>query len=90
MGAVGQAHGCRGARHFLHRHDVREVPQARSSMAFRHGHPEQAQLAELLPHVGRELVLRVDFGRSRRQLRIAHALHGIAQGVEFLGEVGIE
>ena len=90
MRAVGQADRGRGARDFLHRDDVGEVAQARAAVGFGNRHAEQAQLAELLPHVGGEFVLRVDLGRARRQLRIAHALHGIAQGVEFLGEVGIE
>jgi hypothetical protein len=79
-----------GARDFLHRHHVGEISQARAAVRIRHRHAQEAQLAQLSPHVRRERVLRVDLGGARRQLRVAHALHRVSKRVEFLVEVGIE
>src|SRR5438045_1991650 len=69
---------------------MREVTQAGAAVAFGDGHAEQSELAELLPHVGGKLVRAVDLGGARCELGVAHALHRVAQSVEFLGEVGIE
>src|SRR5256886_7519033 len=46
MRAVGEAHGPRGARDFLHDDDVRQIAELRAAEALRHGDAEQPLLAQ--------------------------------------------
>jgi hypothetical protein len=46
----------------------------------------QAQRAELLPQIGRELVVAVDVGGARRDLLGREALHAVAQHVDGFAE----
>ena len=79
MGAVGQADRGRGARDFLHRHDVGQVAHVGAAVFFADGDAEHAQLAHLAPQVHRELVAAVDLGRARGDLGGGELLHGFAQ-----------
>src|SRR5258706_3914262 len=90
MRAIGQAHRGRGARHFFHRHGMRQVAHAGAAVLFGHRNAEQAEVTQLFPHVHRKGVVMVDLRGARRQLRIAHAFDGIAQGVGIVGDMGIE
>src|SRR5258706_2860536 len=90
MRAIGQAHRGRGARHFFHRHGMRQVAHAGAAVLFRHRNAEQAEVTQLFPHVHRKGVVMVDLRGARRQLRIEHAFDGIAQGVGIVGDMGIE
>src|SRR2546430_15256882 len=65
MRAVGEAHGPRGARDFLHDDDVRQIAELRAAEALRHGDAEQPLLAQRRPQVAREFVAAVGLRRPR-------------------------
>src|SRR5208282_3690459 len=88
--AVGQPHRSGGAADFLHRHDMGEITHLRAAVLLLHGDPEQAQIAHLLPEVGRELVAAVDLGGARRNFGGGELLHRGAQHVDGLAEMKIE
>ena len=90
MRAVGQADRGRGAGDFFHRHDVFEVAHAGAAVFLLHGDAEHAEIAELAPEVGRELVVAVDRGGARRDLLGGEGLHGAAQHVGGFAQVEIQ
>ena len=52
--------------------------------------PEQAEVAELAPEVGREHVLVVDLGGARRDLVGGEGAHRVAQHVDRLAEIEVQ
>jgi hypothetical protein len=88
--AVGQADRGGGAADLLHGHHVLEVAHAGAAVLLLHGDAEDAELAELAPEVGGELVARVDLGRARRDLGGGETRDLGAQGVGGLTEAEVE
>ena len=86
MRAVGEADRGRGAADLLERDAVGEVAHAGAAVLLGHGDPEQAERAELLPQIGRELVVRVDPCRPRRDLLGREAPHHGAQSLDLLAK----
>ena len=54
------------------------------------GDAEQAELAEFLPELRRELVALVDLGRQRRDAFLREAVHHLAQRVDILTKPEIQ
>ncbi|MNN33131.1 hypothetical protein D3C81_1468720 [compost metagenome] len=90
VGAVGQRDRGRGAADFFHGHHVGQVAETRAAVLLGHGHPQQAHLAELLPHVGGEQVVVVDGGGARRQLAGHEGADLVAQHVDGFAESEVE
>ena len=88
--AVAEADRGRGAGDLLHGDGVREVAQARPAVLRRHGHAEQAELAELAPQVARKHVAAVDLVGARREPLVGEAAHLIAHRVDDLAETEVE
>ena len=88
--AVGETDRRRGAADFLHRDDVREVAHRRAAVFLVDGDAEQAEVAQLAPQVGRELVGAVDLGGARRDLVGGELPHRRAQHVDRLAVVEVE
>ena len=82
MRAVGQADRCRGAAEFFHRDDVGEVAHAGAAVFLLHRDAEQAERAQFLPQVRRELVAVVDVRRARRDLVRREVAYRGAQHVD--------
>ncbi len=87
MGTIGQRHRRRATADFFHRHDVRQITQARATVFFADSNPQYAHFTELAPHVGGEQIVLVDLrcawgklcGDEGLQL-IAQHVDGFAQG----------
>jgi hypothetical protein len=86
VGAVAQADRGRGARHFLHRHDMFEIAQAKAAELFLDGDSVQAQFAHLGPELAFEFVLFVDLGGQRGQAIGGPAGGGVADGVGVIAK----
>ena len=84
MRAVRQADRRRGARHLLHRHDVRQVAEVGAAVLLAHRHAVQAEVAELLPQVGREQVVVVDRGGARRDLVGGEARARVSRSISMV------
>ena len=90
MGAVRQADGARGARHFLHGHAMLEIAEAGAAILFLDRDAVQAEGAELRPQIARELVAAVDRVGARRDLGLREVAHRVADGVGVLAEIEVE
>ena len=84
--AVGQGDRRRATADFFHDDHVRQVTQAGTTVFFRHGHAEQAHVAELAPQVGGEQIVDVDLSGARGDLFGDEGLNLIAQHVDGFTE----
>ncbi|MCY1562693.1 hypothetical protein D9M68_1001340 [compost metagenome] len=90
MGAVGEGDRGRGAADLFHGDDVGQVAKARTAIFLFDGDAEQAHVAELLPHVGREQVVAVDGGSARGEFGGNEGLYLLAQHVDGFTEGEVE
>ena len=88
--AVAQADCGAGAADFFHRHHVSQVAQPGAAVRLADGKAHHAELAELAPQVGRELVVAVDVGGAWCDLVLREVAHGIAQQGDVVAQIDLE
>ncbi|MNM92775.1 hypothetical protein D3C81_1051190 [compost metagenome] len=90
VGAVGEGDRSRTTADLLHGDHVGQVAQTRAAVFLFDGDAEQAHVAEFLPHVHREEVVRVDLRGARRQFSGDEVAHLVAQHVDGFAEAEVE
>jgi hypothetical protein len=88
--AVRQAHRGRSARDLFQRHDVRQVAHVGAAVFLAHGHAVHAQIAQLAPQVGRELVDAVDLRCTGGDFLGREGLDAVTQGGDVFAEAEVE
>jgi hypothetical protein len=90
VGAVGQAHGGRGAGDFLHGHHMFQIAQAEAAPFFLDGNAVQAKVAHLRPELTRKAVGLVDVGGDRRDLGGGEPGRGVPKGVDSFSKAKVQ
>ncbi len=90
MRTIGKPHGAGGPADFLHRDDVRQVPELRAAVSSIDGDAEQPEFAELGPQVSREFVVAVDIRGQRRHSIPGKTAYRFAQQIEIVAVTKIK
>ncbi len=90
MRAVGEADRAGGARHFLHRHAMLEIAEAKPAVFLGRGDPVQAERPHLRPQVAGEQVVAVDRCGARGDLLVGELSRAVADHLGALAEVEVE
>src|SRR5262249_37890307 len=90
MRAIGQPDRGRGARDFLHRDAVLEIPEPRPAPFLLDRDAVHAELAQLRPKIAREGVAAVDLVGARGDALGGETAHAVAQHVGGLAQAEIK